>query len=410
MVIEYIIIFILGIITYIILRKYLQKKSKQKFITINSLIEKNIDLSTTEDIIKEQLKRNYLFFGEEGMKKIRDSTVVIINCENLGSGIAVTLVRSGVKKLILIDNNKLNIDNYECHPFATLENLNQNILDILFDYLKQINSNIELELIKENFNSDKIQTYINNNKINFIIDCLPEKEIINKCKLIKYITNNNISYISCFPPSFNQNDPTQIRHSKFSLVSNKHICDLLIENYKKLYGSGVPEINLVYYKQENENHENKFKQKLFSYSIITDTISSLVLCEISNFEMNKEHIKKEKEEVKIAGKTLSEAIEDYKKDEVEKKKTDFKYLTSLTYNDFYRVYMLFKGGSCLSQKPVSKMRFVRWRLFEEPSKNNIVIMGKSEINKHLKAHNEEELEQLYTKTVVDRIDSILNSN
>lgn len=36
-------------------------------------------------------------------------------------------------------------------------------------------------------------------------------------------------------------------------------------------------------------------------------------------------------------------------------------------------------------------------------------MGKSEINLHLKIHNEKELIEFYTKSVVDRIDGILNS-
>ena len=55
------------------------------------------------------------------------------------------------------------------------------------------------------------------------------------------------------------------------------------------------------------------------------------------------------------------------------------------------------------------MRFIRWRLFKEPARNNIVLMGKSEINQHLQIHNEEDLIKFYTKPVVDRIDKKLNS-
>lgn len=50
-----------------------------------------------EGLIKEQLARNYAFFGEEGMKKIRGGTVVVVGCGGVGSWAAVMLVRSCVQ-------------------------------------------------------------------------------------------------------------------------------------------------------------------------------------------------------------------------------------------------------------------------------------------------------------------------
>ena len=47
-----------------------------------------------EDLIREQLARNYAFFGEEGMRKIREGSVVIVGCGGVGSWAAVMLVRS----------------------------------------------------------------------------------------------------------------------------------------------------------------------------------------------------------------------------------------------------------------------------------------------------------------------------
>jgi tRNA threonylcarbamoyladenosine dehydratase len=47
-----------------------------------------------ETIIREQLARNYTFFGEEGMAKIRNSRVAVIGCGGVGSWASVMLVRS----------------------------------------------------------------------------------------------------------------------------------------------------------------------------------------------------------------------------------------------------------------------------------------------------------------------------
>lgn len=51
-------------------------------------------LDYDQGLIREQLARNYAFFGDEGMKKIRGGTVVIVGCGGVGSWAAVMLVRS----------------------------------------------------------------------------------------------------------------------------------------------------------------------------------------------------------------------------------------------------------------------------------------------------------------------------
>ena len=152
------IFFLLGIISYIYYKNFCKNK-KLKYIKINPIIENKKFNKVSEHILREQLDRNYLFFGDGGMNLIKKSSVAIFNCETLGSNIAVTLARSGIKKLILIDNNVLSIDNYKYHPFAILSDIYENNLDILQDYISQINPNIELILIKEDINYDNLSIH-----------------------------------------------------------------------------------------------------------------------------------------------------------------------------------------------------------------------------------------------------------
>ena len=65
-------------------------------IPINGLEHPRLDPGTTydEELIKEQLARNYAFFGEESMAKIRQASVVIVGCGGVGSWAAVMLARS----------------------------------------------------------------------------------------------------------------------------------------------------------------------------------------------------------------------------------------------------------------------------------------------------------------------------
>ena len=58
-----------------------------------------------EDLIREQLARNYAFFGEEGMKKVRGASVAVIGCGGVGSWAAVMLARSYAISLKILCND-----------------------------------------------------------------------------------------------------------------------------------------------------------------------------------------------------------------------------------------------------------------------------------------------------------------
>ena len=431
--------FILGVLSYFLYKKL--KKRRIKYTRIDPFIENKIFKNSSEAILREQLNRNYLFFGEKGMSLIRNSCVLIINCENIGSHVAVTLARSGVKKLILIDNTKLNIDNYKYHPFATLEDINKDNLSLLNDYINKINPNTELILInnKINFENDKkIFSLCGHEKIDYILDCNNINNIIEKCKIINFSIRNNIKLISIYNLSVYQDDPTLIRHSRFSLLKNNNdfdnnnnninnnninnninyninndIYNLFKKNYKKLYNSEkIPDFILIYSSQK-KSEKNNFKENLFCYGVMSDSACSIILCDLAHFHFEKdqniENILKNKNEQIISGKNLSEAIQEYKREEIDIKKCDQTLLDNLSYNDFRNICKAFKNGSCLQMKQLPKMKFIRWRTYRAPSKFNIVMMGKDEISKHVNIKNEDDLINFYGKNTVDRIDSILNN-
>lgn len=93
-------------------RKYLEEDIKRSLaeqdastssgITTPSTLQTTSSLYDTpggyeyEELIREQLARNYAFFGEEAMAKIRNSHVVIVGAGGVGSWASVMLARSYV--------------------------------------------------------------------------------------------------------------------------------------------------------------------------------------------------------------------------------------------------------------------------------------------------------------------------
>ena len=54
----------------------------------------SIEYVYDEDLVREQLARNYAFFGEESMQRVRNASVVVVGCGGVGSWAAVMLARS----------------------------------------------------------------------------------------------------------------------------------------------------------------------------------------------------------------------------------------------------------------------------------------------------------------------------
>ncbi|KAG8714568.1 hypothetical protein FRC11_007977 [Ceratobasidium sp. 423] len=76
--------------------------------------------SYDETIVKEMLSRNYAFFGEEAMNKVRGGRVVVVGCGGVGSWAAVMLMRSGVSHIRLVDFDMVTLSSLNRHAVATL--------------------------------------------------------------------------------------------------------------------------------------------------------------------------------------------------------------------------------------------------------------------------------------------------
>jgi tRNA A37 threonylcarbamoyladenosine dehydratase len=78
------------------------------------------DTEYAEHLVREQLARNYAFLGEEGVARVRRSSVVIVGCGGVGSWAAVMLARSGVARLRLIDFDYVTLSSLNRHATAGL--------------------------------------------------------------------------------------------------------------------------------------------------------------------------------------------------------------------------------------------------------------------------------------------------
>lgn len=71
---------------------------------------------TSEVIVREALARNYAFFGQDKMEEIRNKFVVVVGVGGVGSAAAVMLVRSGIRKIRIIDFDQVSLSSLNVSP------------------------------------------------------------------------------------------------------------------------------------------------------------------------------------------------------------------------------------------------------------------------------------------------------
>lgn len=121
-------------------RKVPETPAAQDAIADIKLVERQSEqYEYDEELILEQLARNYAFFGEEGMARIRKGSVVVVGCGGVGSWAAFMLVRSyalwlgvvvygydntpdyrGVSKIRLVDFDQVTLSSLNRHATAVL--------------------------------------------------------------------------------------------------------------------------------------------------------------------------------------------------------------------------------------------------------------------------------------------------
>ena len=136
--------------------------------------------------------RSSQLIGEDAIIKLRNSTVLVVGIGGVGGTCFEALVRSGVKQIIIIDKDVVDVTNLNRQILFTSEDIGKTKVDIAKNRANKINSDCEiipLDLFIDESNLNILDTY----KIDFIVDAIDS--IYSKASLVKYAQGRNIPII-----------------------------------------------------------------------------------------------------------------------------------------------------------------------------------------------------------------------
>lgn len=156
-------------------------------------------------------QRAELLFGQEKMNLLAEKKVIIFGVGGVGSWCAESLVRTGMKRLTIVDSDRVCITNINRQLHATTQTVGQVKTEALKKRLLEINPLAEINAIQKIYNQ-RNHDFFQLEQYDYIIDAIDS--IGSKVHLIRMATRTNAVFFSSMGASLKL-DPTKISVAEF---------------------------------------------------------------------------------------------------------------------------------------------------------------------------------------------------
>ena len=158
-----------------------------------------------------------LLIGKENLEKIGNTKVLVVGVGGVGGECVISLIRSGIKDITIIDFDKVDITNLNRQVVAFQSTIGKDKVDVLENIILDINKDANVSKHKLFLSQDNIKDIFDKESPNFVIDCCDSKET--KKEIIKYCLDRNIEFISSMGTG-NKLDPSQLKITDIRKTNN----------------------------------------------------------------------------------------------------------------------------------------------------------------------------------------------
>lgn len=144
--------------------------------------------------------------GEDNLKKINNTTVLIVGLGGVGGYALESLARSGIGNFILIDYDKIDISNLNRQIITNNDNIGMEKAMVAKERILSINPSCNV-ITYDVFLNDENINILDNHNIGYIVDACDS--VNTKKLLIDYAINKDINIISCMGTA-NKLDPSKL--------------------------------------------------------------------------------------------------------------------------------------------------------------------------------------------------------
>lgn len=213
-----------------------------------------------------EYSRTELLLGEKGLKRLQKATVMVLGVGGVGSHCIEALARSGVGRLILVDNDKVALTNINRQSIAYHSSVGQYKTKLMKDRIWDICPEIDVITYETFVLPENIQE-IFSCKVDYIVDAIDT--VTAKLALVEYAKQEEIPIISCMGTG-NKLHPELF---KISDISKTSVCPLCKVMRRELKSRGIKHLKVLYSEEkpidisEKSTGEDKGKRRALPGSI-----------------------------------------------------------------------------------------------------------------------------------------------
>lgn len=216
-------------------------------------------------------ERSIGLLGEDNFKLIQEKVIAVFGLGGVGGTALEALARTGFKRFILVDFDKVDASNLNRQILYTQKDIGRNKVDSAKDRILSINPDCEIQTILA-----KAQDFDSNQPIDFIVDAIDDVD--GKLFLLKLAQENNIPQIMSLGMA-NRFETEDVHVTKL----NKTHSDPLAKKVRYLVkqsGLEVGNVNVII----SEELPQKNAEKLYSTMMVPSaaglTIAKYILSSI----------------------------------------------------------------------------------------------------------------------------------
>ena len=179
-------------------------------------------------------QRTELLLGGEAMERIARQRVILFGVGGVGSWCAESLVRSGVRRLTIVDSDCVAVSNINRQLMATTETVGRPKVEVLRQRLLTINPSAEISARQEVFSQDTVESFFPEGRdcpYDYIIDAIDS--LRDKALLMLTACRTPATFFSSMGAALRL-DPTHIRVTEFQKVSGDPLARALRKKFKSL--------------------------------------------------------------------------------------------------------------------------------------------------------------------------------
>ena len=221
-----------------------------------------------------QFSRLELLIGKEELNKLANKNILVFGLGGVGGNVCDALVRSGIKNISIVDNDKVSITNINRQLIANVNTVGKYKVDVMEKHLKSINPDVNVKKINMFYlpeNSEEIDF----SEYDYVVDAIDtvsaKIDIIKRCKTLHIPV---ISALGCG----NKMNPTMLEVSDLSKTSYDPLAKVLRRELKKF---DIIHVKVVYSKEPPmplvEVCEENSKKNIPGSSAVVPPVAGIII-------------------------------------------------------------------------------------------------------------------------------------